>query len=288
MFISVAISRKHHQTVPFDAEDPLLFHAISSLQRGRGEKKVLEMRKKGMALEPLRARKQAKGAPPRTGFTFLDQDAGDDRFVFLTPLSVARGPKFEDRPVFGWRLSTILGLQEALRGERMVDGELPYAGFRGMDLIDVYRAAPPPSLPEIPYRMTVPDLDPVRNLARLWAYQIGERSEYKRAQQALEELRRSYENCNWVKDETRPERFTRELERTHDYYGMPTYQFAIRQYIESLGPPLLEPRGKTRNGLPYVSTAALGFPPEVVCNFPIPLQAASWYRDPYGTWTELD
>ena len=116
----------HNWSVPYDGEDPYIFHSLTTVSymdqlESLVKENALISSKKMIREEAQAARAWDAAYIPRGGeVTSTDADAGDDRYVFMTP-----GYQYSyANPTLAFRYSTIRALT-SLR-------------FRFLDLIDVY------------------------------------------------------------------------------------------------------------------------------------------------------
>lgn len=99
-----------NRALPFDAEDPLIFHVLTSLDEyGEGEKEIFDAMRNGGALMPV-SRVEKKWGEGR-GMVFpRDEAAGDSDYLFMTPCNVTSGlgVDMRHRPAVAFRLSYIV------------------------------------------------------------------------------------------------------------------------------------------------------------------------------------
>ncbi|RLB36380.1 MAG: hypothetical protein DRH30_15030 [Deltaproteobacteria bacterium] len=99
-----------NRQLPFDAEDPLIFHVLTSLdEHSEGEREILDAMKNGGILMPV-SRVEEKWGGGR-GMVFpRDEAAGDADYLFMTPCNVTSGlgVDMRYRPAVAFRLSYIV------------------------------------------------------------------------------------------------------------------------------------------------------------------------------------
>lgn len=96
--------------LPFDAEDPLIFHVLTTLdENDSGEEQLLNAMRTGASLVPRVYIEEKWGSGK--GMVFArDKAAGDDEYLFMTPCNIITGVGVDTRyrPAVAFRLSYVI------------------------------------------------------------------------------------------------------------------------------------------------------------------------------------
>lgn len=267
--------------MPWDDDDPILFHVLTTLDRGtKGAAELGRLVRDGVSLAPARGRGSAGRVKD------IDARAGDDRYVFLSAGRMYRG---DDSDAGGW-LGGRDGYAEPALAFRWADvARRGPIGWRPHDMLGPYEALvrrarrasrQPPTddhLRALAEAATVWDGASVRSLARLWLASLKASGDERAGRRVAAEAK-----AVWAPfAEGAAARLAGvPLARASDVrWGDPFRVASVRASVRNYGSPPMR--------WPEVLVAMFG--PELLLLGTLPVRSASWYLDAADhLWKPMD